>query len=294
MEPNPIQVLLVEADANEAQDLREALLASGAGGFEVTWCADLAAAVSAIDRGTCEVAVLDLHLPDSSGLDTLQRVITQAPELPVVVLTHVDDEDAGLQALRQGAQDFLVTSRVTPDLLTRSLRHAIERHRLLSNLRGLAMLDDLTELYNRRGLMTLAEQHVKLAQRSNKQILVVWADFEGLKGVNDTHGHSEGDLALIETAELLRRSFRGSDLIARIGGDRFVVFALEPTASSSTNVTARLEENLALANAQPGRPYPIALRLGFVRFEPWNSPSLPDMIARVEEAIFESKHRNEG
>ncbi len=294
MRGKSIRVLLVEDNAHDAQALREALEAAGASSFELIARETLAEGLAVAESAPPDVLVLDLHLPDSHGLDTLQKVLEAAPDLPVVVYTQIDDEDLGVTAVQHGAQDYLIKTRLRVDLVVRALRYAIERHRMVETLRGLAMIDDLTGLYNRRGFMSLAEHHVKLAQRTRKHLLLIFADLDGFKAINDSYGHQEGDLALIETAEALRRTFRGSDIIARLGGDEFVVLALEPTSVGSDSVKARLVENLELVNRRPGRPYRLTLSTGTLRFDPWSQVSIGELIARVDEAMYKAKRERQG
>jgi diguanylate cyclase (GGDEF)-like protein len=289
-----IRVLLVEDNPTDAQALRDALEAAGASAFELIARTTLAEGLAVAESAPPDVLVLDLHLPDSHGLDTLQRVLEAAPDLPVVVYTQIDDEDLGVTAVQHGAQDYLIKTRLRVDLVVRALRYAIERHRMVETLRGLAMIDDLTGLYNRRGFMSLAEHHVKLAQRTRKHLLLIFADLDGFKAINDNYGHQEGDLALIETAEALRRTFRGSDIIARLGGDEFVVLALEPTSVGSDSVKARLIDNLDLVNRRPGRPYRLTLSTGTLRFDPWSQVSISELIARVDEAMYKAKRERQG
>ncbi|MEW6336350.1 MAG: diguanylate cyclase [Acidobacteriota bacterium] len=291
MNGTPVRVLLIEHDAPEAADLREALVSGRESSFDVTWSDSLATSVPLIEGREVDVVVLDIDMPAAAGLATVRQLIDLAPELPLVVLTSRDDDETGLRAVQLGAQDFLVRNRVTPDLIVRSIRYSIERQRLLEALRGLAMIDDLTGLYNRRGFRTLAEHQVKMAQRTRRQLLLIFADLDGFKQINDQFGHQEGDIALMETAEAFRRTFRGSDVVARLGGDEFVVLAFEPTGISSDAVVARLQENLRVATTSPGRPYSLSLSTGAIRFDPWNSPSILELIAQVDRVMYTEKSR---
>lgn len=101
--------------------------------------------------------MLDLSLPDSTGLDTFIRLYMQAPDVPIVVLTGLDDEATATQAVQAGAQDYLVKGHVSGDLLVRAMRYAIERHRLLMQLRVASLVDALTGLYNRRAFLNEAK-----------------------------------------------------------------------------------------------------------------------------------------
>ncbi|HEY0971402.1 MAG TPA: two-component regulator propeller domain-containing protein [Gemmatimonadales bacterium] len=108
-------------------------------------------------------------------------------------------------------------------LRTRALTRASARAAREEVLRTMSLRDDLTGLYNRRGLLTLAEQQVRVASRDRRGFVLLFADLDGLKGINDTHGHAAGDRAITDAAALLRETFREADIIARLGGDEFVV-----------------------------------------------------------------------
>jgi diguanylate cyclase (GGDEF)-like protein len=112
-------------------------------------------------------------------------------------------------------------------------------------LQTLSITDELTGLYNRRGFFTLAEQQLKQSIRDNKGIYLVIADVDHLKNVNDNLGHHEGDVVLIKSANILRDSFREADIIARIGGDEFVVLVNETPETTSDSITFRLKDNIA-------------------------------------------------
>lgn len=199
----PIEILLVEDNPGDVRLIREMLAAAGQARIEVIQVARLSEAFKLLQEETVTAVLLDLNLPDSYGLETFRRVQEQAPQVPIVVLTGLADESLGMQAVQGGAQDYLVKGQVDGHLLARSLRYALERHRTREVLRSLALMDDLTGLYNRRGFMALAEQQLKLAGRGHREFLLISADLDGMKHINDTFGHQEGDLALRETARVL-------------------------------------------------------------------------------------------
>jgi diguanylate cyclase (GGDEF)-like protein/PAS domain S-box-containing protein len=169
-------------------------------------------------------------------------------------------------------------------------RDITERRRTEETLRSLSLIDDLTGLYNRRGFLALAEQQVKLTQRTGHGFTLVFADLDGLKKINDTHGHKAGDGALRAVAEMLKSSFRESDIIARLGGDEFTILALEDyEAPARRAVTARLMENLKKYARQENRPYDLSLSIGVVHFNPESGCSLEELIAQADTAMYEEK-----
>jgi diguanylate cyclase (GGDEF)-like protein/PAS domain S-box-containing protein len=157
-------------------------------------------------------------------------------------------------------------------------------------LRSLTIVDDLTGLYNRRGFLTLAERHLKLAGRKRQGVFLLFADVDGLKNINDTFGHLEGDRALSDSAEILRRSFRSADIIARLGGDEFTVFPLEASAASSDRLISRLDEQLRAHNeTHASRGYRLSLSVGIARFDPDGSWSIDQLLEHADRALYDQK-----
>ena len=167
------------------------------------------------------------------------KVRAQAPEIPLVILTGLDDESLGLSAVQWGAQDYLVKGHADGNLLARCLLYSIERQRMQATLRNLSLTDPLTGLYNRRGLAALGKQQLKTARRNKSSLSLVLADLDGLKQINDTQGHQQGDAAIIEIANALKETFRQSDILARLGGDEFA--ALLPMAPRRLQRLSRID-----------------------------------------------------
>ena len=179
----------------------------------------------------------------------------------------------------------------TNKLLMRAVQCAVKQYMLQAELGSLALSDELTGLYNRRGFLALAERQLKLGRRSGRAILVFFADVDGLKQINDKFGHKEGDLALVHAAQVLEKTFRDSDIVARFGGDEFAVLALEVSGHSESTIRARLEQNLHELNAQQSR-YTLSISLGAMRFDP-RSPKSPasieQLMIQADEAMYEEK-----
>ena len=158
------------------------------------------------------------------------------------------------------------TSRVSPTIIVNA-RDLTERHRLQAELRRMSVTDDLTGLNNRRGFFMLAEQEMKLARRLKKDLLLVFVDLDDFKSINDTHGHHVGDQALAETADILRTTFRESDVLARLGGDEFVALAMFSPEETDDVIETRLHQTLAEHNGRAGRRYALSISTGMARFD---------------------------
>ena len=164
-----------------------------------------------------------------------------------------------------------------------------ERTRLERALRDLSLTDDLTGLYNRRGFSTLAERQLALALRGNQPLLLIFADVDGLKAINDTHGHAAGDQALRDTAAILRSTYRSADIIARLGGDEFTVFPVNAVESSASILTERLDEALARHARQSDQPYTLSLTAGLARVDPAECPTIEGLLAQADRALYERR-----
>ncbi|MGA9350436.1 MAG: PAS domain S-box protein [Anaerolineae bacterium] len=167
-----------------------------------------------------------------------------------------------------------------------------QRKRMEDALRASLLVDELTGLYNRRGFSTLGQQQLKTADRAKSKMSLLFADFDELKQINDTLGHQEGDLALIEIASVLRETFRESDIIARIGGDEFVVLVIETDGVSAEILTTRLQENLEARNVRGDRRYRLSLSMGIARYDPESPCSIDELLARADRLMYEQKQDN--
>jgi diguanylate cyclase (GGDEF)-like protein len=185
-----------------------------------------------------------------------------------------------------------------PDMQTvRAASHpavwcAVKQALLDRELRHLALTDELTCLYNRRGFFAAAAQQLKVAGRNSQSLLLLYCDLDNLKKINDSFGHQEGDLALIHTADALEKAFRDSDILARLGGDEFVVLATEASDQTKEVLLRRLEKTLKKTNAGETR-YRLTLSVGAARFDPKRAVSLGELMAQADEAMYEQKRNRQ-
>lgn len=255
MNEGAIKILLVEDNPGDSRMLCEELAHAEPGAFAIGTTGSLANAVNYLEKEMVNAVLLDLNLPDSQGLQTLERLRERFPRLPIVVLGTQNDEAAAVDAVNAGAQDYIVFGQSDPgNVLMRAIIYAIERSRLLDRLRNLAVTDELTGVYNRRGFETVAAQHLRLAHRTRKKIALFFADLDDLKAINDSFGHNEGDRAIKDASNVLQSTFRDSDILARMGGDEFLILASDCTMKGAETLAARLQENIAIHNKANNRP----------------------------------------
>lgn len=171
------------------------------------------------------------------------------------------------------------------------LGRAVERERHVAAIEALSLTDELTGLCNRRGFMEQARRQVKILRRQRRSALLFFADLDGLKQINDSKGHEVGDAAIVEAAEVLRQSFRDTDVIARFGGDEFVVLVVEAEPGVSMRIAERIEANLRRRNALAGRTFDLAMSVGVSVYDPERPLSIEELLARADAAMYREKQQ---
>lgn len=290
-----VRALLVEDDPADAEYIRELLAGEKGPALELLHADRLSKALELLEKEEFDVVLLDLGLPESHGLDTLARLGTLVHKVPVIVLTGLDDEAVATKAVKEGAQDYLPKGDLDGKLLVRSMRYAVERHRLLEMQRTLSLNDELTGLYNRRGFTILARQQLKAVERVRKRLLLLFTDLDSLKWINDNLGHKEGDRALVDAATVLARTFRReADIVARMGGDEFAVLSVEQSLTGGKTYTELLKKNVEAFNSEGGRPYRLSLSVGTVQYDPEHPMSLDDLLSQADAEMYREKAGKRG
>lgn len=164
-----------------------------------------------------------------------------------------------------------------------------------AEIRELSLTDEMTGLRNRRGFIVLSEQQLKLSRKrqahlpGDLDLMLVYADLDGLKQINDKYGHQAGDLAIIKAADILRETFRDSDIVARMGGDEFTVLVVDAATDNEEVIQNRLRDNLAAANEVRNTPYELGVSIGITRIPADSSDSIEKLLTKADEAMYEHK-----
>lgn len=293
-----ITVLVIEDNPDDRYLLSKLLEGDP---VRVVFAGTLAEAGRMIRVAPPSVILVDLHLPDAQGLETISRVRGLIPGVPIVVLTGDNEESLALAAVREGAQDFLVKDRIDTWTLNRTLRYALERHRLLMELEAArareshrATHDSLTGLPNRTLFDDRLRHAVARSARSRSHLAVIYLDLDGFKPVNDALGHAAGDVVLIEIAQRLAGVVRSSDTIARLGGDEFAVLFED---ISGKDVLPTLCDMLRSRFAEPvvfqGTPCDIGASLG-VSFYPDDGADATALVQHADTRMYVDKGARKG
>lgn len=154
----------------------------------------------------------------------------------------------------------------------------------------MSITDELTGIYNRRGFLTLSAQQLKVANRDHKRLFLMSADLDGLKRINDSLGHERGDAALVNVAEIMKATFRESDIIARIGGDEFIVLGIDTPDTNIKTLVRRLKENLQIHNARIKSPHEkLSLSYGFASYNPARPCTIDELLTEADRLMYSEK-----
>jgi diguanylate cyclase (GGDEF)-like protein len=283
-----LRVLLVEDDEDDYVLTRALLERIPGARVALEWVATYEAGRDALLRGDHDACLLDFRLGARTGLELLEEAVALGCRTPVLLLTGLGDRETDQAALRAGAADYLVKAEITAPMLERAIRYARGRSALLEEIRRLSVADELTGLHNRRGFHTLAAQRLR-AHPPGAEVLLMYADLDGLKAINDTLGHEAGDAAIAAVADVLRRSFRGSDVVARLGGDEFAVLALDVPLEAEGQIAARVQQHLDLRNAARPPAAQLAVSTGFVRRRLDGVTTLDALLAEADARMYAHK-----
>src|SRR2546430_8113633 len=296
------RLLIVDDDARYARVLGELLTESFPDLF-ITHVTTIDDACNRVDIGAVDMVILDLGLPDAEGLESLHRLNGCVTEIPIIVLTSRPDEALALAALKSGAEDYLVKDAVDQMTLARSVRYALERHRVVrdlgrvtkelqvanASLEKLTLLDPLTELLNRRGLQQALSREIKRIERESIDVLVLLVDIDDFKRVNDSFGHAVGDVALQEIALRLRNCVRGVDYACRIGGDEFLLLLPNADREEAARIAERARVSIATMVIQHSSG---TLRLTAsvaAMLLRRDTPSIDELLTRAHQLLQRSK-----
>lgn len=247
-----------------------------------------------------ELLVVSLNLAHEDGLRLVSHLRSneRTRNLPIVMIGEEDDMERIAHGLEIGAHDYIMRPVEKNELLAR-IRTQVRRKRFQEKLRSsyeaslsMALTDQLTGLYNRRYFEVHLQKLLEKNNESNKALGLLMFDIDNFKIVNDTHGHNVGDEILVGFAERLKDSLRSFDLVARLGGEEFVVILPEVSIARAHMIAERLRRMIADTPFQcsvEGGSLPITTSIGGTIIEA-GVPDMKDVLERADKCLYEAKH----
>ncbi|MDD2310405.1 MAG: diguanylate cyclase [Desulfuromonadaceae bacterium] len=283
--------LLIEDDPGDALLIREMLEQQECKAQLIT-VERLSEGIHFLQQNPCDVVLLDMNLPDSSGLSTMTRLLDAAPSTPIIVLTGLSDESFGTDAVKSGAQDYLVKGEIDGRVLKRAMFYAVERKKLeitLKQTRDLferqARIDYLTGIYNRMMFSELLEAELQRARRYGSDLSLIMFDLDHFKEVNDTCGHNIGDHVLKAVAQLVCDSIRAHDIITRWGGEEFMVLIPKSDQSQAAILAEKLRRLIETHDF--GNGLHVTASFGTTQFK--SGDNADSFTARSDKAMYLAK-----
>ena len=278
-------VIIVDDDERLLEIFKTALSLEG---YQCETASSAESALELINKTSFDIMLTDIRMPGIEGFELTHKAKKIIPDMAVIIMTAYAEEFSYDNAMEAGASDFIKKPFTLNELMAR-----IQHVKLQEKVRTMAVTDELTGLYNRRGFFSLAEKLLQLCKREKKGIFMLYTDLDGLKKINDTFGHKEGDMALIDIASILRNNYRESDIIARIGGDEFVVVPIGTTEDSAKIATSRLQKSIEIHNAEINRSYKLSLSFGIAYYDPENPCSIDELLVQGDKLMYEQKRRKQ-
>jgi diguanylate cyclase (GGDEF)-like protein len=285
MESTHYKILVVD-DEEQMRKLIASLLSTK--GHQCVTANNGLEALDKIMEAKYDALITDIVMPEMDGIALTKELSKHYQNLPVMVMTGHTEDYSAETAIASGAREFISKPFSITEFILR-FNKMMHDHKEEEALLVLSLTDELTGLYNRRRFFVLTEQCLKVAVRTRKKPLLLFIDMDDLKWINDHYGHNEGDQALIVLANILKKTFRESDIIARIGGDEFVVL-LESTDENSETLLTRLHENVKDYNTKRSQ-HILSISLGTAQFDPEYPISIDQLLSKADVSMYAQKRR---
>ena len=275
------RILVVDDNISLLDTINNGLSLSG---YQCKAAMSASIALELLSKDLFDTTIIDIVLPDMSGFELATKAKKIKPDMAIIIMTGYIDKFSYEDAIESGASDFIKKPFSVKELIAR-----IEHAKMHERLHDISLHDELTGLYNRRGFFTLAEHLLKTAKRQQAGLFMLYCDLDGLKGINDALGHQKGDWALIDTANILKETFRDSDIIARIGGDEFVVMPIKTTGDNLEIVINRLQKAVEMDNTKSKREYKLSISIGTAYFDPLSPCTIDELLSQADKLMYEQK-----
>ena len=292
----PIRVLLVDDDESTAILVRSLLGKLKAAKYQLEWRGTAADGLAALLGDRWDACLLDYHIGDETGFDVLRAALQRNVPTPIIMFTSGAGTDVDLATVRAGAADYLLKTELTANLLARTIRYAIERARLMNEMRALARHDHLTGLLTRREMDRVLDEELVRSHRYGHPVSLVLLDLDHFKQVNDTYGHVSGDAALRWVSSIVSQCVRDTDRAARYGGDELAVLLPETDQVGACVLAERIRARVAAIGLElppdatnATGTIPLTLSIGVASLPGSLAATPSEFIARADAALYQAK-----
>lgn len=282
------KVLMIEDNIDDANIMQEMLTDAIESSFELIRADCLESSLEKLLAGDIDIVLLDLSLPDSQVQDTFSRLYERMPDVPIIVMASPGEESLAVRAAQLGAEDYIIKGKTDSLQLRHLIKYAFEQHELQHELSNLTLVDKLTGLYTKQSLFILSQHYLKLANRAEKGMMYFLVDISNFNEISNVFGSAEQKNALIDTANILKQTFRRSDVIARYAESIFAVVAIEASKDSNKILTHRLQTNLDKYNQSSNRGFKLSIEIGIAYYNPKYPCSTIEVIARACKSLYKN------
>lgn len=238
-----------------------------------------------------DIILLDIMMPNLDGFQVCEQLKNDfaLKDIPVIMVTAKTDGQDLKKALELGAFDYIKKPLDEVEVIAR-LQSALRFKEQQDKLKGMAMKDGLTGLYNHALLMELLEKELIQQERLNNNIAFAMLDIDYFKKVNDTYGHLVGDIVLKELAGILTQSVRKSDIVGRYGGEEFGIVFPQISQQGVWNVCERIRQNVETFNFNTdGQVIRATISIGMCFKESGKNLSNQELVKRADDALYQAK-----
>ncbi|HNP59805.1 MAG TPA: EAL domain-containing protein [Nitrospirales bacterium] len=284
-----ISLLLVEDDLKEALVIRNMLKEGLQNQFTLENSLSLSDALDLIQQNKFQAIILDSHLPDGKSFESILQFMQFCPDIPILILSGVEEEAQAIQAVKSGAQDYLIKGQTSSSTLCRAIRYAMERQKATQRITQLAHYDHLTGLANRGLFYERLNCAVARCHRNDTAIALMFLDLDHFKDINDTLGHEYGDSLLKTVAARIKKCIREIDTGVRLGGDEFAVLleqivSIEDVAAVAHRILHLLAQPVIIKQHQ----LRVTGSLGITIY-PWDSANPQELLSHADAAMYRAK-----